>query len=108
MSEFELPNSPELYLDPPWKPFKSNGTGDDPQTWILPSTTAGPAPQPIKPKICPFRKKTYGMAGNGSETWQVSMNSAEFFEEEFQPCLCEQCGVWSTTELRCGLIYVRS
>ena len=51
-------------------------------------------------KFCPFRKKTYFMAGNEKHSWSIVSERAEFMEEEFQPCLKESCMLYR--EGACG------
>jgi hypothetical protein len=104
--KMELPQSPVFYEeDYPWKPFKSNGgTGDIPPNWTEPSTTVERELKPIQPKFCPFRKHIWFADSHCDYTVPQYANH---MEEEFQPCLRERCGVWSTAGLRCGLIYVR-
>ena len=91
----DLPHPPVFYEDDypyPWKPFKSNGgTGDAPAEWLQPSTTVEPTPQPVQPKLCPFRKMTFFKSGNDVTVPQY----AQYMDEEFQPCLREQCAVWN-------------
>lgn len=91
----DLPQPPVFHEDDypyPWKPFKSNGgTGDAPANWLQPSTTVEPTPQPVTPKLCPFRKLTFFKSGNDVTVPQY----ANHMEEEFQPCLREQCAVWN-------------
>lgn len=105
--KMELPQPPVFYEDDypyPWKPSKSSGgTGDAPADWIEPSTTVEPTPQPVQPKLCPFRKKIYAKAdlSDGSST-QATIKYANHFEEEFQPCLREQCAVWNKRMGECA------
>lgn len=91
----DLPQRPVFYEDDypyPWKPFKSNGgTGDAPADWPQPSTTVEPTPQPVASKLCPFRKLTFFKSGNDVTVPQY----AQYMDEEFQPCLREQCAVWN-------------
>ena len=56
-------------------------------------------------KLCPFRKKTYAMASNSEHSFNTYLNKAEFFEEEFQPCLKENCAAYNTSYMSpfCGL-----
>lgn len=93
----DLPHPPIFYEDDypyPWKPFKSNeGTGDAPADWLQPSTTIEPTPQPVPSKLCPFRKRIHFK--NDRDAYDVALNFANHMEEEFQPCLREQCAVWN-------------
>lgn len=95
----DLPQPPILYEDDypyPWKPFKSNGgeTGDTPPSYNKPTLTVETEyDEPVKPKLCPFRKNTYFYTYDGMRNGVVSseMKHAEFSEEEFQPCLQFEC-----------------
>ena len=97
----DLPQPPVFYEDDypyPWKPFKSNkGTGDAPVDWLQPSTTVEPAPQPITPKLCPFRKLIFFKSGVNITVPKY----AKCMEEEFQPCLREQCAMWNEQRGAC-------
>jgi len=98
--EMELPQAPTFREDDypyPWKPFKSNGgTGDPQPDWSQPSTTAISQPEPIKPKLCPFRKKTifyqndYATHIEGEKV-MLNLPRAEWMEEEFLPCVQSEC-----------------
>lgn len=72
----------------PWEPFKSR-TGDPP-TSTEPSTTVVPTPQPIPPKLCPYRKQTVYMTMYHGSRVEVSISEATFSEEFFLPCM-EDC-----------------
>ena len=91
----DLPQRPVFYEDDypyPWKPFKSNGgTGDTPADWPQPSTPVEPTPQPVQPKLCPFRKNTYFYSWSDNAPISVEITHAEFCEEEFQPCMMGLC-----------------
>lgn len=99
----ELPQSPTFYEDDypyPWKPFKSNGgTGDTPVDWLQPSTTVEPTPPPVVSKLCPFRKRTWFYT---SDNYNSVPEYANHMEEEFLPCLHEQCAMWNGKGERCG------
>ena len=93
----DLPQPPVFYEEEypyPWKPFKSNGgTGDPSPEWLQPSTSVEPTPQHVQPKLCPFRKHIHFK--NDKDAFDVALNFANHMEEEFQPCLREQCAVWN-------------
>lgn len=40
---------------------------------------------------CPFRKKTYFMAGSKEHSWNTTATLAEFMEEEFCDCIDNEC-----------------
>lgn len=95
--QYEIPPAPTFIEDPMdaiFRMFQENGTGNPPYVPVD-QTTAVHQPEPIKPKLCPFRKKIYAMATNSEHTFNVYLSKAEYFEEEFQPCLREQCAVWN-------------
>lgn len=101
--KYEFPPHPTFYDNElfPWTPFKSNGgTGD----WNepAPAGTAPPTPKPVAPKLCPFRRKIYVMAGNQDGVFNTYLSKAEYFEEEFQPCLREQCAAWNERMEACA------
>ena len=79
----EYARSPQFFED-------KGGTGDFPN-YLQPTSTATPTPQPVAPKLCPFRKLTFFKSGNDVTVLQY----AQYMDEEFQPCLREQCAVWN-------------
>ena len=48
-----------------------------------------------KIKFCPLRKRTYFMATISKHNLNVAAKDAEFMEEEFLPCLKEDCMLYS-------------
>lgn len=75
---------------------------NSPIFWEQPSTTAIPEPKVVKSKLCPFRKRIYAMASNTEHTFNTYLGHAEFFEEEFLPCLGEECMFYRTNGESCG------
>ena len=53
-------------------------------------------------KLCPLRKITYFYTFKGQMVSNIA--DAESFEEEFQPCLKENCAVYNTSYMShfCG------
>ena len=99
----ELPQSPVFYEDYPypWKPFKNNGgTGDHSPDLLNPSTTVILQPEPVAPKLCPFRKKTvfyqndYTTHAEGEKV-MLNLPRAEWMEEEFLPCMKNECMLYN-------------
>ena len=91
--KLELPQPPVFTQLDDMFFYDKKGTGD----WNEPAAagTAIPQPEPIAPKLCPFRKKTYAMASNSEHNFNTYLNKAEYFEEEFLPCIREKCAVWN-------------
>lgn len=64
---------------------------DDPDVLI----TLEHESEPVAPKLCPLRKKTYIMASNSEHSFNTYLDKAEYFEEDFLPCIREKCAVWN-------------
>ena len=89
--EMELPQSPAFYEDPMdaiFRMFQENGTGNPPYAPID-QTTAVRQPEPIKPKLCPFRKHIHFK--NDKDAYDIALNFANHMEEEFLPCVKSEC-----------------
>ena len=53
-------------------------------------------------RLCPYRKKYFGMREDGHVIFQVPyFNDCEYIEEEFLPCLKEQCMAWNSAIRSC-------
>lgn len=93
--QYEIPSAPtfrENPMDAIFRIFQENGTGDPSPDWLQPSTSVESTPQQVQPKLCPFRKRIHFR--NDKDPYDVALNFANHMEEEFQPCLREQCAVW--------------
>jgi hypothetical protein len=94
--DYEYPNKPTFQEDP-----ELNTLSENLKRFC---EAIKKVPQYIEktPKLCPFRKKTYFMAGNEKHSWSIVAERAEFMEEEFQPCIEEKCMLYKSSDCTCG------
>jgi len=100
--QYEIPPAPTFREDPMdaiFRMFQENGTGNPPYIPVD-QTTVVRQPEPIKPKLCPFRKKTVFYQNDYTtriegEKVMLNLPRAEWMEEEFLPCIREKCAVWN-------------
>lgn len=93
---YVLPTAPSFHYTDPF------GTGNPPPGFddFIRKTTAIPEEEKKEspPKLCPFRKRTYFLTKSehtDSGVLESALDYATFMEEEFLPCLREQCAVWN-------------
>ena len=109
--DYENTRPPEFHERMPWEPFKSNTPPEDP-LWAAYDAARAAAAQnekmniehkPEETPVCPFRKRTYYMAGNPNHSWNVHVEKADYLEEDFLPCLKDKCALYNYHYKQCGM-----
>ena len=88
--QYEIPPAPTFREDPMdavFRMFQENGTGN-PLYIPVDQTTAVNQLEPEKPKLCPFRKRTWFYT---SDNYHSVPEYANHMEEEFLPCVKNEC-----------------
>jgi len=93
MSETLRP--PVFYTDPIYDPIHG--------TWIPYPESKTVEPKVVQSiKLCPFRKRTIFQTTDKDKPVEVSSMCATYMEEDFLPCIKEECMLYNGQNATCG------